>query len=257
MPFDSSDGQGEYLINQWLRPFKPKFKKEAMDRYEKGFGQVKVRDPLDIFFPLAAPQNRRSPVNLPSYTNGTLPIMDEGSSDVVGYDTGAGNDSSTSTPPATTTAVSATGTPTSALTLSSSVASSTGTPNTTIVTGASGTAYTIVIEDTGGAGDLGCNNCKFGVQGDERIPCITFPGPCLAAWGGFGLCGYDGVFCPNAYGCGQGGLDCYCGGVNCEASPGVPCDPCGGSPPCPSAAVICCYADGTLIGTAPDCCACG
>lgn len=258
MPFDSSDGQGEFLINQWLRPFKPKFTKEAMDRFEKGFGQVKVRDPLDIFFPMAAPQNRRSPVNRPSYINGTMPIMDEGSSDILGYDTGIGNDSSTDTPPTP----GDTPTPPQEPTPLSPTNATTNDPNTdspsTIVaTMGDGTPLTIILPDTGGGVDRGCFMCRFGVQGDERLPCIIHPGPCLAAWGGHGLCGYDGVFCPNAYGCqGEEGIDCYCGGVNCEASPGVPCNPCTGSPPCPSAAVLCCYADGTLIGTAPDCCSC-
>jgi len=240
MPFDSTNSQGEFLINQWLRELRPRNRDEIMKRRESGFQQRKVRDPLPLFFPLAFPENRTSPMMLPSRGE-VMPIIDEGSSDISG---GAGGTwghgtftyatGSTPTPTPTGTA---SGTPTTIAT-----PTPTPTPTTTpVYSGGSGTPITVGSPDTGGAGDLGCGTCNFAPIGDARLPCLYNHDYCLPYNGSGVLCGVGGQFCPSAYTCEH---DC----LRCNACV----DPSG----CPAFAVICCYSDNSILGNFGPCCLC-
>lgn len=51
---------GADALNQWMRNFRPRFTTDLMSRFGAGFGQQKVRDPLD--FPLPRNRNSQEPV---------------------------------------------------------------------------------------------------------------------------------------------------------------------------------------------------
>jgi hypothetical protein len=57
MPSDSSN-QGPYLMSQWLAGFRITLSPVLRQRYEKGFLQQKIRDPLPLNFPIGQPQQR-------------------------------------------------------------------------------------------------------------------------------------------------------------------------------------------------------
>lgn len=68
MPYDSSR-QGAYLISQWLQKFRASLSPEMLARFKKGFGQEKIRDPIQLQYPLVL-DDSRTPVHLPDRTLG-------------------------------------------------------------------------------------------------------------------------------------------------------------------------------------------
>lgn len=69
MPFDTSN-QGPYLLSQWLQRFSPRVGDGIRTLLEKKSGQIKVRDPFYLEFPIRVPVQRLGlydfPLGLPS-----------------------------------------------------------------------------------------------------------------------------------------------------------------------------------------------
>lgn len=72
MPLDTSN-QGEYILSQWLRTFRPRFGTETAARHAQGFGQRKIREPLTLDLPLLFPQSPWASAQIPSFLGEGVP----------------------------------------------------------------------------------------------------------------------------------------------------------------------------------------
>ena len=236
--------QSDFLIYQWLREVRPRPGQASIERRSSGFGQKKIRDPLPLNFPLGFGANNGNTVKIPTIAaSGIVPVVDEGSSDIYG-----GSDTTTGgTPPSSVASTAgssggssgtATGTPTAPITPD--------TFHTTVVTGASGTPHTLISFDTGGGADHGCYECNFGVI-DPRLLCFNPYVYCPSFNGDAVLCGLGGVFCPH---------DRDCNTSNCAGPHDGSCCLNGRDADCQTAGVICCYSDGSQLGSSRRCCDC-